>query len=109
MRMYGDKLHIDAGAEEQEEVREETDFFSSLSSSEAPASDTGPRPVPVPAQETQPDLSLGAPDVSVGLSAPVAAPVPKKSTIGAKKAPAKKAGLGAKKGLGAQKATKNFA
>ena len=79
-------------------MREETDFFSSLSSSEAPASDTGPRPVPVPAQETQPDLSLGAPDVSVGLSAPVAAPVPKKSTIGAKKAPAKKAGLGAKKG-----------
>jgi len=110
MRMYGDKLHIDAGAEEQEEAKEETDFFSSLSTSEAPAGDSGLNiPVPAAAQETQPDLSGGAPDVSVGLSAPVAAPVPKKSTIGAKKAPAKKSGLGAKKGLGAQKATKAFA
>ena len=79
-------------------MKEEADFFSSLSTSEVPA--PGPdRPVPVSAPETrsEPEQS-GAPDVSIGLSAPVAAPLPKKSTIGAKKAPAKKSGLGARKG-----------
>lgn len=48
-----------------------------------------------------------APNVELALSA--AAAPPKKSTIGAKKPAAKKGGLGAKRGLGAQKATKDFA
>ena len=92
------QLHIDAGAEEPEEEKEETDFFLSLSTSQDSASAAPGLPVAVPVQETQPDQSGPAPDVSIGLTAPVAAPVPKKSTIGAKKAPAKKSGLGAKKG-----------
>ena len=79
-------------------MKEEADFFSSLSTNEAPAADPG-LTVPVPASETKPESEqTGAPDVSIGLSAPVAAPLPKKSTIGAKKAPAKKSGLGARKG-----------
>ena len=93
------QLHIDAGQDNQEEVKEETDFFESLSSKvEAPPVQL-PHKSPV-VEEKRPEES-GAPDVSIALSGPVAAPVQapaKKSTIGGKKPAAKKTGLGARKG-----------
>jgi len=119
MRMYGDKLHIDAGQDAAAETEEaEADFFASMSSDSAPGPAVAPAPVKVQEKEVDPDL--GAPDVSLAVSQPapaMAAPAVK-STIGAKKVGAKKpgglggkkpGGLGAKKGLGAQKAVKDFA
>ena len=71
-------------------------YFSVMKYFQAPLAAA---PQPAPTQQPQPSqTAAAAPDVSIGLSAPVAAPAPKRSTIGAKKGPAKKSGLGAKKG-----------
>jgi len=115
MRMHGDKLHIDGGNEEVDNKEDkDEDFFSTNTSSEFSVSSApviGEIQAPATTKSTKiADDADGAPDVSKALSneAP-AKPVPRKSTIGAKKAGGKKPGLGAKKGLGAQKVTKDFA
>jgi len=123
MRLHGTKLHIDTGdstADTAEIKPKEEDFFSTHEQSAAVQDGVIPT-APVAAaklvQNGNKNIeSEGAPNVELALStsppadakpAP-AAPV-KKSTIGTRKAAPKKGGLGAKKGLGATKATKNFA
>jgi len=111
MRLYGDKVHIDAGSDEAVEAPKEDDFFNTMSSEAATSAPVYEKPSAV-SQEKKIDESSGAPDVSLAISNPIPAnPAPiKKSTIGAKKVGGKKpGGLGAKKGLGAQKASKDFA
>lgn len=111
MRMYGDKLHIDAGNDEVAEDNNETDFFDSISSS-SPAISSVTAPATVTSQEKIIEDDGAAPDVSLAVSAPapVQAPVVKKSALLSKKPGTKKpGGLGARKGLGAQKVVKDFA
>jgi len=114
MRMYGDKLHIDAGQDEAAEDKAEADFFDTIAATPAPAAVSAPAPAAAKAAEVAVEDGPG-PDVSLAVSAPapvtVSVPAPiKKSTLGAKKVGGKKpGGLGAKKGLGAQKAAKDFA
>jgi len=117
MRIHGNKLHIDTGAEEAEDPntkKEDEDFFSSHTSSEFPSVSAVPPSQPPPQAPEHKNTNLamesnGAPDVSKALSSePVSKPAPRKSTIGSKKPAGKKPGLGAKKGLGAQKVTKDF-
>ena len=104
-------MHIDAGSDEAVEAPKEDDFFNTMSSEAATSAPVYEKPSAV-SQEKKIDESSGAPDVSLAISNPIPAnPAPiKKSTIGAKKVGGKKpGGLGAKKGLGAQKASKDFA
>jgi len=124
MRLHGTKLHIDTGdssADTAEEKPKEEDFFSTheqsaaLSAVQDDAIPTAAVAVK-PAQNGNKNVDCdGAPNVELALSSSPPAdakPAPaavKKSTIGGRKPAPKKGGLGAKKGLGATKATKNFA
>lgn len=125
MRLHGTKLHIDTGdatADTAEEKPKEEDFFSTHEQSAAVLQDDVIPTAPVAAaaklvQNGNKNIeSEGAPNVELALSTsppadakPAPAAAVKKSTIGGRKAAPKKGGLGAKKGLGATKATKNFA
>jgi len=112
MRLYGTKLHIDAGGDEVEEVKAQEDFFAE---NEHFASSTVAETIVKPSNEAVKngnvvalDDDTSAPDVS-GAVAGEAKAAPRKSTIGARKPGAKKpGGLGGKKGLGATKVTKDF-
>jgi len=124
MRLHGTKLHIDTGdssADTAEEKPKEEDFFSTHEQSAALSAvqdDVIPTAAVAvkPAQNGNKNVDCdGAPNVELALSSSPPAeakPAPaavKKSTIGGRKPAPKKGGLGAKKGLGATKATKNFA
>lgn len=127
MRLHGTKLFIEAGhdrEEEEEEKPEEEDFFSKHEVA-APANGdynaSMAMSVPAPAAKpngTKVEDDGAAPSVELALSTSpgaaeqqrAAATAPRKPTIGGKKAPPKKSGLGAKKGgLGAQRVSKDFA
>jgi len=117
MRIHGDKVHIDTGTEEVEDLnakKEDEDFFSSHTSSDFPSVSSAPVSQPSPRAPEHKNTNLamesdGAPDVTKAMSGEAASkPAPRKSTIGAKKPAGKKPGLGGKKGLGAQKVTKDF-
>jgi len=114
MRIHGDKLHLDAGNDDEDNPKDqEEDFFSKNSSAfpEGSALDDAPalqKPTE-PTSNTMPLLD-GAPDVTKAVSGEtISKPTSRKPTIGNKKPAGKKPGLGAKKGLGAQKVTKDFA
>jgi ADP-ribosylation factor GTPase-activating protein 2/3 len=126
MRLHGTKVHIDTGSDSvaaetaTAQHKQEEDFFSSHEQMLQPAAADAILSAPVAVKSAQNgnknEEDGGAPNVELALStspsgtAQTAKPIPaKKSTIGAKKPAAKKGGLGAKKGLGATKATKNFA
>jgi len=118
MRIHGDKLHIDAGnegGENQKDEKEEDDFFSTNTTSDFPLASVPDlsSAVEQPAENKNSSMAVeadGAPDVSKALAGEAPSkPLPRKSTIGVKKATGKKTGLGAKKGLGAQKVKKDFA
>jgi len=115
MRIHGDKLHLDAEKPDEESSAEASteDFFSTNTNSDFP-SVQDETPSLQPPTEIKPSVinndNDGQPDVSKALDSEVVTKAPvKKSTIGARKPAAKKTGLGAKKGLGAQKVTKDFA
>jgi len=110
MRLHGTKLHIETGAEvDNEERAKEEDFFAaqheqvsladnSISSNHVPTSSNGDL------------LKDNGPAPNVDVALPSSKPAPRKATIGGRKPIAKKPGLGGKKGgLGAQKTTKSFA
>lgn len=124
MRLHGTKVHIDTGNEASSQDsanKKEDDFFSSHELNiEGGGGEEVTLSAPVTAKPAHNGNKVhnedeGAPNVELALSTPSfdqsqAKPAPaKKSTLGAKKTTAKKGGLGAKKGLGATKATKNFA
>lgn len=126
MRLHGTKVHIDTGNEvskEESTKDKEDDFFSTHEQLQPGVEDEVRQSAPVAAKPAHNgnkvhNEDVGAPNVELALSTPSfdtsqgtqAKPaIVKKSTLGAKKTTAKKGGLGAKKGLGATKATKNFA
>eukprot|EP00088_Acartia_fossae_P042404 TRINITY_DN4452_c0_g1_i1.p1 TRINITY_DN4452_c0_g1~~TRINITY_DN4452_c0_g1_i1.p1 ORF type:complete len:556 (+),score=154.77 TRINITY_DN4452_c0_g1_i1:43-1710(+) len=127
MRLHGTKLHIDTGNEvsndDGDSAAKEDDFFSqeqSAANSQLFEDSAVTKPVAKSVQNGDTDkneLDTGAPNVELALAPSPAPAAPatskpaaaKKSTLGGKKPAAKKGGLGAKKGLGATKATKNFA
>jgi len=119
MRLHGTKVHIEtggeAGGEEEASSAKNDDFFDNHEQFKVGASETVDILAPKQAEKMKVPDDGAAPNVDLALStSPSAAavpskPAPKKSTIGGKKPAAKKGGLGAKKGLGAQKATKDFA
>merc|ERR1712002_533036 len=108
MRLYGDKLHIDAGNDEVEETKE-TDFFDSMASNNS-SEISQTMPVASTTQEKVVEQQNGAaPDVSLAVSKPAPsqpAPVKKSALLAKKPGNKKPGGLGARKGLGAQKVVK---
>eukprot|EP00092_Neocalanus_flemingeri_P034400 GFUD01037409.1.p1 GENE.GFUD01037409.1~~GFUD01037409.1.p1 ORF type:complete len:532 (-),score=192.67 GFUD01037409.1:83-1678(-) len=111
IRIHGDKLHIETGAdgEDLDEVKNE-EFFDSHSDF-ATASTL---PVSQHAESGTSSLTMdvdtgAAPNVSQALSGEGGTiPAARKSTIGARKLAGKKPGMGGKKGLGALKVAKDF-
>ncbi|XP_075981886.1 ADP-ribosylation factor GTPase activating protein 3 [Anticarsia gemmatalis] len=108
MKTYGTKLHLDAAPAEPKEIKEtEVDWFAEHTD----ASATNTSELAITAQISSPgdnELSSQARLWDSG-SAASAGDTPRPSSIGARKAPAKRSGLGARKGgLGATKVAANF-
>jgi len=111
MRLHGTKLHIEAtGEAPTEDSKPQDDFFAAQEQLDSYEPD---EPV-LPLKNIENNGTVAgeesneAPNVSMAISSENKA-APRKSTIGARKPPAKKpGGLGGKKGLGATKVTKNF-
>ncbi|CAB3246952.1 unnamed protein product [Arctia plantaginis] len=103
MKTYGTKLHLDAApAEVKEQSKEaEVDWFA-----ENIATNTSE--LATTAQVSKPDNELSS-EARLWGSSSAAGDAPRASTIGARKTPAKRSGLGARKGgLGATKVAANF-